>query len=199
VPASLDLQGHGVRRAAGPGIPTRAVRPRGRPIVSVLAGVRGATAVPPGRGAAGDDLARGVGRVLAGVPRLEGFGITALEAVAAGTRGLEAVQQLKEEKSIDQPATVRFPDEATLTEVFNERTYRLLRVIRDEAPAIIRETARLVGHDKKNVHKELTTLEGLGVIRFVADGQARRPVFPYDELVVTPLADGIDDGAPATP
>jgi predicted transcriptional regulator len=86
-----------------------------------------------------------------------------------------------------------------LTDVFNERTYTLLRVIRDEEPASIRETARLVGRDKKNVHEELTTLEALGVIRFEEDGRAKRPVFPYTELVVTPLAGTDGDGTPATP
>lgn len=102
--------------------------------------------------------------------------------------GLEAIQTLKEGEHLDRPATVRFPDESQLTDVFNERTYRLLRVIRDEAPDSIRETARLVGRDKKNVHEELTTLEALGVIRFEAAGRAKKPVFPYDDLVVTPLA-----------
>ncbi|WP_318566973.1 hypothetical protein [Salinigranum marinum] len=113
--------------------------------------------------------------------------------------GLEAIQQLTEGESIDQPATVRFPNESQLTEVFNERTYTLLRVIRDEAPESIRETARLVGRDKKNVYQELTTLEALGVIRFEEVGRAKRPVFPYDELIVTPLARGSGDGAAAAP
>lgn len=113
--------------------------------------------------------------------------------------GLDAIQQLRAGEAIDQPATIRFPNESQLTEVFNERTYTLLRVIRDENPESIRETARLVGRDKKNVHEELTTLEALGVIRFEPDGRAKRPVFPYDELVVTPLAHGPSDGTPAAP
>jgi predicted transcriptional regulator len=113
--------------------------------------------------------------------------------------GLEAIQQLKKGKTVDEPAVVRFPNESQLTDVFNERTYTLLRVIRDEEPASIRETARLVGRDKKNVHEELTTLEALGVIRFEEDGRAKRPVFPYTELVVTPLAGTDGDGTPATP
>ena len=83
--------------------------------------------------------------------------------------------------------------------MFNERTYTLLRVIRDEAPESIRETARLVGRDKKNVHEELTTLEALSIIRFEAVGRAIKPVFPYDELVVTPLAHDTVDGATAGP
>jgi predicted transcriptional regulator len=63
--------------------------------------------------------------------------------------GLEAIQQLKQSKTIEGPAVVRFPNESQLTDVFNERTYTLLRVIRDEEPASIRETARLVDRDKK--------------------------------------------------
>ena len=113
--------------------------------------------------------------------------------------GLEAIQALKDGESLDQPATVRFPNESQLTDVFNERTYTLLRVIRDEEPESIRETARLVGRDKKNVHEELTTLEALGVIRLEAVGRAKKPVFPYDDLVVTPLAHDTGDGAAAAP
>jgi predicted transcriptional regulator len=113
--------------------------------------------------------------------------------------GLEAIQQLKEGKTTEGPAVVRFPNESQLTDVFNERTYTLLRIIRDEEPASIRETARLVDRDKKNVHEELTTLEALGVIRFDEDGRAKKPVFPYVDLVVTPLAGTTGDGTPATP
>ena len=113
--------------------------------------------------------------------------------------GLEAINQLTADESIDQPATVRFSNESQLTKVFNERTYALLRLIRDEEPGSIRETARLVGRDKKNVHQELTTLEALGVIRFEEAGRAKKPVFPYDELIVTPLARGSGDGTAAAP
>ena len=111
--------------------------------------------------------------------------------------GLEAIQTLKEGKHLDRPATVRFPNESQLTDVFNERTYTLLRVIRDEEPESIRETARLVGRDKKNVHEELTTLEALGVIHFKTVGRAKKPEFPYDDLVVSPLAHDSGDGATA--
>jgi len=113
--------------------------------------------------------------------------------------GLEAIQTLKQGEHLDRPATVRFPDESQLTDVFNERTYTLLRVIRDEEPESIRETARLVGRDKKNVHEELTTLEALGVIRFKTVGRAKKPEFPYDDLVVSPLAHDPGDEATAAP
>ena len=101
--------------------------------------------------------------------------------------GLEAIQSLKDGEPLQHPAKITLPNEELLGEIFNERTYKLLRVIREESPASIRETARLVDRDKKNVHEELTKLEALGVIRFEDDGHAKSPVFPYDNLFITPF------------
>ena len=113
--------------------------------------------------------------------------------------GLEAIRTLRGGESVDRPATVTFANEQRLSEVFNERTYALLRVIRDEEPESIRETARFVGRDVKNVHEELTTLEALGIVRFEAEGQSKRPVFPYDDLIISPFAHDMGDTAPAAP
>jgi predicted transcriptional regulator len=103
--------------------------------------------------------------------------------------GRDAIERLDAGESPDEPPTVLFPDEHTLAEVFNERTYELLRVITIDHPESIRETARLVGRDKKNVHDELTMLEAIGVIRLRQNGRAKQPVFPYDDIIVRPLAD----------
>lgn len=111
-------------------------------------------------------------------------------------RGLDAIQQLDAGEPVDGPARITFADEQQLADVFNEQTYRLLRVIREEEPASIRETARIVDRDVKNIHGELSTLEALGVIRFVEEGRSKRPVFPYDDLVISPLGDGDGDAAP---
>ncbi|MFC7081669.1 hypothetical protein [Halorussus caseinilyticus] len=90
-----------------------------------------------------------------------------------------------------------FANEKQLGSVFDERTYALLRVVRENSPDSIRETARLVGRDVKNVHRELTKLEALGIIRFEKDGQSKRPVFPYDDLFISPFAhDAGDTAAP---
>ena len=107
-------------------------------------------------------------------------------------RGRAAIDRLARGESVTEPPTVSFASPDQLTDVFDANTYELLRVIRDHHPESIRGTARLVERDVKNVHERLTTLEGLGVIRFEDTGRARRPVFPYDGLVVTPLptADG---------
>ena len=114
-------------------------------------------------------------------------------------RGRHAINQLEAGEPVDRPATITFANEQQLGEVFNERTYKLLRVIRENEPKSIRETARLVDRDVKNVHEELSTLEALGVIRFDEDGQAKRPVFPYDDLVISPFGRDENDTATATP
>ena len=104
-------------------------------------------------------------------------------------KGLEAIRRMEEGEKIDEPAVLSFADEEQLAEVFNVHTYSLLRVIREEEPESIRETARLVERDVKNVHQELTRLEVLGVIRFEEEGRSKKPVFPYDDLLIRPFVD----------
>ncbi|OAQ52191.1 hypothetical protein HTG_11260 [Natrinema mahii] len=125
--------------------------------------------------------------------------VTIGDADGLSEEGLEAIRTLRGGESVDRPATVTVANEQQLSDVFNERTYALLRVIRDEDPESIRETARVVGRDVKNVHEELTTLEALGIIRFDDDGQSKRPVFPYDDLIISPFAHDSSDSAPAAP
>lgn len=109
--------------------------------------------------------------------------------------GLEAIERLERDESIGEPTTVTFANEKQLGNVFDERTYTLLRIIREDHPNSIRDTARLVGRDVKNVHQELTQLEALGIIRFDQDGQSKRPVFPYDDLFISPFAHDAGDAA----
>ena len=99
--------------------------------------------------------------------------------------GLEAIQRLERGDPVDEPDTLSFPSVDLLFETFNSRTTSLLNAISEEEPASIRETARLVGRDVKNVHEELTELDRLGVIRLERDGRAKRPVFPYEEVVIS--------------
>jgi len=103
--------------------------------------------------------------------------------------GLEAIQRMKDSEPIDEPVVLSFADEEQLAEVFDGRTYSLLRVIRNDEPESIRATARLVDRDVKNVHQELTKLEALGVIRFEEEGRSKKPVFPYDDLLIRPFVD----------
>lgn len=99
--------------------------------------------------------------------------------------GREAIERLDRGEEVTRPDSVTFPNERVLARTFNERTLGLLRVVAEDRPASIRETARLAERDVKNVHEELTRLEAMGVVRFADEGRSKRPVFPYDELVVT--------------
>lgn len=60
----------------------------------------------------------------------------------------------------------------------------LLRTVADAEPSSIRETARLVGRDVRQVHDNLWQLGRLDVVRFEREGQAHRPVVPYERLEV---------------
>jgi predicted transcriptional regulator len=99
--------------------------------------------------------------------------------------GRDAIEALDRGETVEQPDSVTFPNETMLAQTFTERTLGLLRVITDAEPESIRETARLVERDVKNVHEELARLETMGVIHFAEEGRSKRPVFPYDELVIT--------------
>jgi len=109
--------------------------------------------------------------------------------------GREAIRKLGRGESVERPAVVTFANEKQLGKVFNEQAYTLLRVVREENPDSIRGTARYVGRDVKNVHEELTKLDALGIIRFEEDGQSKRPVFPYDDLFISPFASEPGDAA----
>lgn len=75
------------------------------------------------------------------------------------------------------------------------QTVELLRTIARDQPASIREAARLVDRDIKNVHRELIRLGARDLVNFEEDGRARRPVLAYDTLEIE-LAIGRTDASP---
>lgn len=115
--------------------------------------------------------------------------------------GRETIQRLTTGEPVDDPDTFSFPNVSVLFETFNPRTMQLLETVSESEPDSIRDTARLVDRDVKNVHEELSELERLGVIRFEQDGRAKRPVFPYEEIVISlPFdRDDVQDGARTAP
>lgn len=63
-------------------------------------------------------------------------------------------------------------------------TIELLRTIASEEPASIREAARLVDRDVRQVHDNLWELGQLGLVAFDRSGRAHRPVVDYDRIEV---------------
>ena len=52
----------------------------------------------------------------------------------------------------------------------------LIEAIVSEEPASIRQLAEIVDRDYREVHRNLTELESLGVIEFDDDGSSKRPI-----------------------
>jgi predicted transcriptional regulator len=113
--------------------------------------------------------------------------------------GHEAIKRLAAGKPVEKPATVTFTDEEQLSDVFDGPTYTLLRVVRDCEPTSIDETAELLGRDVEAVRAKLTTLEALGAVRLEGDDQSKRPVFPYDDLLIRPFAGDEGDSTAIAP
>lgn len=87
-------------------------------------------------------------------------------------------------------------DPADLGRVLSPVNLELLRTLRRDAPASISAAAEAVGRDYKEVHRNLTELAALDIIRLEDDGQSKRPVLPYDEITVdVPLGDGESGGS----
>lgn len=83
-----------------------------------------------------------------------------------------------------------------LHRVTRPKNLELLRVLATEHPESIRETARLVERDVRQVHRNLEELADLDLIKFESDGpgKPKRPIVWYNEIAVElPLTAG--DGA----
>ena len=89
----------------------------------------------------------------------------------------------RSEESDTPHPTISFPNVDAATAVFTDSTLALLRTLNVHEPASIREAARLVDRDKKTVYDQLRKLAAYGVVEFVEEGNAKRPVVAYDEIV----------------
>lgn len=86
-----------------------------------------------------------------------------------------------------------YRDPETLHRVTRPKNLELLRVLATESPESIRETARLVGRDVRQVHRNLEELEELHLIEVEDNGpgKPKRPSVWYDEIAVElPLRPG---------
>lgn len=79
-----------------------------------------------------------------------------------------------------------YRDVDNLHRVTRPKNLELLRVLATERPESIRETARLVERDVRQVHRNLEELADLDLIEFESDGpgKPKRPTVWYDEIAV---------------
>ncbi|MDL0135105.1 hypothetical protein [Halobacterium salinarum] len=112
----------------------------------------------------------------------------------------DSIAALKQGDAMDSTPTLSFTSYDDLMDTLTPRVLELIEAIRQEEPASINETARVVDRDVKNVHEELSRLAQLGIIFFEEDGQRKRPVVWFDELVINlPFDPEAGDTAAAAP
>ncbi|MFC4989122.1 transcriptional regulator [Saliphagus infecundisoli] len=77
-----------------------------------------------------------------------------------------------------------YHDPADIDRVTRPKNLELLRTIARHEPESIRETARLVDRDVRQVHRNVTELESLHLITLEDDGHSKRPTVWYDAIEV---------------
>jgi len=119
------------------------------------------------------------------------------EAVDASVA--EDVERLDVGDDADKPPSLSFTSYDDLMATLTPRVLDLIETVRRESPESINETARVVDRDVKNVHEELHRLARLGLVCFEEEGQRKRPVVWFDELVISlPFDADAGDITPAT-
>ncbi|MEZ3117578.1 transcriptional regulator [Halobaculum sp. MBLA0147] len=92
---------------------------------------------------------------------------------------------LEDEPPVEEgPRRITFESTDELGRVFSPRAIDLLRTIAREDPASIREAARLIDRDIRDVSRNLDRLEEYDVIEYDSDGRSKRPVVPYDDIQI---------------
>lgn len=108
------------------------------------------------------------------------------------------IEALDDGDAVESTPTLSFTSYDDLLGTLTPRVLDLIEAIRREEPASINEAARVVDRDVKNVHEELDRLARLGIILFEEEGQRKRPVVWFDELVINlPFDTDVDDSATA--
>ncbi|WP_121820034.1 HVO_A0114 family putative DNA-binding protein [Halostella salina] len=86
----------------------------------------------------------------------------------------------------DAQPVLNFGSYAELSRLLSPKNLELLEAISEHDPESIREAAELVDRDYKQVHRNLSELEDIGVIEFEGggSGQAKKPILAYDGLEI---------------
>jgi predicted transcriptional regulator len=102
----------------------------------------------------------------------------------------------------DAQPVLNFGSYAELSRLLSEKNLELLEAIFESEPESIREVADLVDRDYKQVYRNLSELDDIGVIEFEGggSGRAKKPVLAYDGLEIDiPFAGPEDTAGTATP
>jgi predicted transcriptional regulator len=110
--------------------------------------------------------------------------ITVEPTAAFFEAALEDVRQLEADEDVDDEYVLSLPDEAALERVLSAKNLELVRTIATEKPESVRELARLVDRDIKNVSTALNRLAEIGLVEFEDSGRAKKPTVWYDRVEI---------------
>ena len=102
----------------------------------------------------------------------------------------------------DAQPVLNFESYGELSRLLSPKNLELLETIAENEPESIREAASLVERDYKQVHRNLSELEDIGVIEFEGGGSGRpkKPVLAYDGLEIDiPFVDSSGNHGTAAP
>ncbi len=111
-----------------------------------------------------------------------------LRVRVAGTKDedpvAEAMKALEEGDEPDRSYGLTLGTEAQLNEVLDDRNLELLRTVAREDVESIRDLARRLDRDVRQVHDAVTELEALGLVELEEEGRRKRPTVWYDSITV---------------
>lgn len=96
----------------------------------------------------------------------------------------EKLARLERGEDTTEMLVLNLPNYAELERLTREKNMELLHALAQHEPASISETATLVERDYKDVHRNLTELETLGVVTFEESGRSKRPVVHFAEIEI---------------
>lgn len=110
--------------------------------------------------------------------------ITVESTAAFFEAAVEDVRRLETEEALDDKYVLSLPDEDALDRVLSAKNLELLRTIATQEPESVRELARLVERDIKNVSTALSRLAELGLVELEDTGRAKKPTVWYDHVEI---------------
>ncbi len=113
---------------------------------------------------------------------------------------LEDVRRLEADEEVDDEYVLSLPDEEALERVLSAKNLELVRTIATAEPESVRELARLVDRDIKNVSTALNRLAELGLVELEDVGRAKKPTVWYEHVEIDiPIAPGGADDSDVIP
>ena len=110
------------------------------------------------------------------------IGIRSVEETLGDAKA--AMKDIEQGKKVQKATGVYFTSLDAFRKALTPKRLELLRVIKDKAPASLRELAELSKRDLKNVSDDVKYLEQVGLIERRGTGRATKPTVGYDAIAL---------------